>query len=49
MEAFSVSSKAFPDALSALVVFLGSRNPDSEEINARFVEWAQTHVVDPKC
>ncbi|MBY4714903.1 hypothetical protein [Burkholderia cepacia] len=47
MEAFSVSSKAFPGSPSTLVLFLGSRHPDSAEINALFVEWSRTQVVDP--
>ncbi|HVW51591.1 MAG TPA: hypothetical protein VHC91_14535 [Trinickia sp.] len=47
MEAFSVSSKVFKDAPSTLILFLGSRVPDSEEIDSLFVEWTSKHVVDP--
>lgn len=48
MEAFSVSSKAFAGPHSTLVLFLGSRVPDSAEINDRFVRWAETNVVEPE-
>lgn len=47
MEAFSVSSKAFHGNPSTLLLFLGSRNPDGAEIEALFIEWSKTHVVDP--
>lgn len=47
MEAFSVSHRAFQGAESTLVLFIGSRTPDSSEIDALFVKWLETHVVDP--
>jgi hypothetical protein len=47
MEAFSVSNRAFPGAESTLILFIGSRTPDSSEIDALFVKWLETHVVDP--
>lgn len=48
MEAFSVSSKAFPGPYSTLVLFLGSRTLDSAEIEALFIGWANIHIVEPE-